>query len=77
MKQDGEQGMLARLGVRAEHESWMFMSGLLALCTLLVVAVIVLPLFGPRVAATTAVSLVLGIMVVCYFICVPRAPKPR
>lgn len=65
--------MLARLGLGPEHESWMMMSGLIALCVLLAVALIVLPLFGPRVAAITALAAVLGIFTICYIICVPRA----
>lgn len=77
MKPTGRAGVLARLGFRAEHETWMLMSALLALCALVVVAVLVLPLFGPRVAAMTAVSVVLGIVVVCHLICVPRVMTTR
>ncbi len=66
-------GLMARLRLRAEHETWMMMSALLALCALTVVAVLVLPFLGPRVAAGTAVVLVGGIILVCYLICVPRA----
>lgn len=60
----------SRLGLRSEHETWMMMSGLLALCTVLVVGALVLPIFGPRVAAISAVTLVLGIVVICYMVCV-------
>jgi len=67
------QRVLARLGLGLEHESWMMMSGLIALCVLLAVALVVLPLFGARVAVITAVTAVLGILVICYIICVPRA----
>ncbi len=55
-----------------DHENWMMMSGLIALCVLLAVAAVVLPLFGPRVASVTAVALVMGIVVICYLLCVPR-----
>jgi hypothetical protein len=55
----------------------MMMSGLIALCALVVVAVLVLPLFGPRIAAVTAVSLVVGIVIVCYLVCAPRALARR
>jgi membrane protein YdbS with pleckstrin-like domain len=61
--------------LRPEHESWMMMSALLALCALLAAAVVVLPLFGPSIATVTAVGVVLGIVVVCYLTCVPRAVK--
>ncbi|MDR7539809.1 MAG: hypothetical protein QN152_09830, partial [Armatimonadota bacterium] len=64
--------MLARLSLGPEHESWMMMSGLIALCVLLAVALVVLPLFGARVAVVTAVTAVLGILVMCYIICVSR-----
>jgi len=64
---------LGRLLLRAGHETWMLMSGLIALCALIVVAVIVLPVFGPRVAAVTAGVLVSAIVLVCYLICVPGA----
>lgn len=66
-------GLMARLRPRAEHETWMMMSGLIALCALIVVGVLILPIFGPRVAAITAVTLVSGIILVCYLICIPRA----
>ncbi len=58
-----------------DHENWMMMSGLIALCVLLAVAVVVMPLFGPRVAAVTAVALVTAISVVCYLLCVPRQSR--
>jgi hypothetical protein len=67
------EGVPARLGLGPEHESWMMMSGLVALCVLLAVALVVPPLFGARVAVITAVTAVLGILVICYIICVPRA----
>ena len=73
MSQDGRPGMLSRLGVGEEHENWMLLSGLIALCALLAVGVLVLPLFGPRVAAVTAVAMVLGIFAACYVICIPGA----
>ncbi|MDR7451325.1 MAG: hypothetical protein QN141_05280 [Armatimonadota bacterium] len=64
---------MARLRLRAEDETWMMMSGLIALCALTAVGVLILPIFGPRVAAVTAVVLVSAIVLVCYLICVPRA----
>ncbi len=71
---------MARLRLRAEHETWMMMSALIALCALIVVAVLILPIFGPRVATITAVALVSFIVLACYLICVPRAlarPAPH
>lgn len=68
----GVQGILARLGLRPEHESWMMLSGILALCALVAVAVFVAPLFGSRVATVTAIALVVGIVIACYIICVHR-----
>ena len=61
-----------RLRLRAEHETWMMMSGLVALCSLFIVGVLVLPVFGARVGAVAAVTVVAVIVFVCYFICVPR-----
>lgn len=58
---------------RPEHENWMLMSGLIAMCVLVAIAVVILPLFGPRVAGTSALLSVLAIAIVCYFVCVPRA----
>ncbi len=49
------------------------MSGIVALCALVVVGVLIIPLFGPRVAAMTAVIVVGAIVLFCYVICVPRA----
>ena len=49
------------------------MSGIIALCALVVVAVLVLPVFGPRVAAMTAVIGAVAIVLVCDLICIPRA----
>lgn len=69
----GVPALMARLRLRAEHETWMMMSGLIALCALIVVGGLVLPIFGPRVAAITAVAVVSIIVVICYFICIPRA----
>ncbi|MDR5694600.1 MAG: hypothetical protein QN198_01440 [Armatimonadota bacterium] len=66
------KSILARLGLRPEHESWMMLSGLLALCTLAAVAVFVAPLFGSRIATMTAIALVVGIVIACYIICVHR-----
>lgn len=65
-------GLMADLQRRAEHETWMMMSALLALCALIIVGVLVLPFFGTRVAAMTAVALVSIIVLVCYLICIPR-----
>jgi uncharacterized membrane protein YkgB len=62
-----------RLHLSPEHESWMLMSGIIGLCTLVVVAAVIMPLFGPRVAAVTAVVVVAGIVLGCFLICVPRA----
>ncbi|HEY6103932.1 MAG TPA: hypothetical protein VI007_11990 [bacterium] len=49
------------------------MSGIIALCALVAVAAVVLPLFGPRVAAFSAVVVVAGIVFACFLICVPSA----
>lgn len=65
------------LGLRAERESWMAMSLLVSLCALLGVGLLVLPLFGARVAALTAAALILGIFTACYVICIPRAFGPE
>ena len=73
MIERARQGLLARLGLGAEHENWMLLSGIVALCGLLAVGVLVLPFFGPRVAAVTAVAVVLGIFAACYVICIPGA----
>ena len=75
MSEDRAREMLRRLRHRAEHETWMMMSVALSLCTLLLIAVLVLPVFGPRVAALTAASVVLGIVAICYVVCVTRVPK--
>lgn len=72
MNEDRVQEMLRRLRYRAEHETWMMMSAALSLCTVLLIAVLVLPLFGPRVAALTAAVTVLGIVGLCYLACVTR-----
>lgn len=72
MRDYGTSGLMVRLWLRAEHETWMMMSGLIALCALIVVGVLVLPIFGARVAAVTAVVLVSAIVLVCYLICIPR-----
>ena len=73
MSEDRVDQILHNLRRQAEHNTWMMMSLMLALCAVLVVAVLVLPLFGLRVAAVTAVATVLGIVVVCYLVCVTRA----
>lgn len=65
--------LMVRLRWRNEHESWMMMSGFLALCALVVVAVLIPPIFGAQVAGLTAVVAVTGIVLVCYLVCVPRA----
>ncbi len=65
---------MARL--RPEHESWMMMSGFLALCALLAVGLFVRPAFGPQVAGITAVLLVLAIVLVCQMICVVSVVDP-
>lgn len=62
-----------RLRLGAEHETWMIMSGIIALCALIVVAMWIMPIFGPRVTAITAVIVVAGIVLACFLICVPRA----
>ncbi len=63
--------------MRPEHETWMMMSGLLALCALLAVGLLVLPAFGPQVAGITAVLVVLAIVLVCYLICVVSVVDSR
>ncbi len=68
-------GLLERIRLGAEHENWMMMSGLLALCALPVIGILVLPLFGARAAALTGLAVVLAIVGICYLICVPRALK--
>ena len=57
----------------AAHETWMFMSGIIALCGLVVVAAVILPVFGPRVAAVAGVAVVTAIVLLCYLVCIPRA----
>jgi hypothetical protein len=73
VREDRADEVLRNLRVRAEHDTWMMISLMLALCAVLVVAVLVLPLFGLRVAAVTAAATVLGIVVVCYLVCITRA----
>lgn len=73
MRDYGPSHLMMRLRLRAEHETWMMMSGLIALCALIVVGVLVLPIFGPRVAVVTAAVLVSVIVLACYLICIPRA----
>ncbi len=73
MTMRGTQRWLVRIGWGPEHEMWMMLSAVLALCVLVVVAALVLPLFGPRVAAISAVGAVGAILVICYLICVPQA----
>ena len=51
----------------------MMMSGIVALCALVAVALLILPVFGPRAAAVTAIIVVGAIVLFCYLICVPRA----
>jgi hypothetical protein len=72
--------VLRNLRLRAEHDTWMMMSLMLALCAVLVVAVFVLPRFGLRVATVTAVATILGIVMICYLVCVARTTarnRPR
>ena len=80
MREDRVDEILRNLRLRAEHDTWMMMSLMLALCAVLVVAVLVLPRFGLRVAAVTAVATILGIVMICYLACVRRATarkRPR
>ena len=80
VSEDRVDQILHNLRRQAEHNTWMMMSLMLALCAVLLVAVLVLPLFGLRVAVVTAVATVLGIVVVCYLVCVTRATgrkRPR
>src|SRR4030067_3019779 len=58
-----------------QHGSWMMMSPLLALCSLLLVGLAVLPLFGPTVAALAAAAMLLGIFTACYLICMTGAMR--
>ena len=46
----------------AAHETWMFMGGIIALCGLVVVAAVILPVFGPRVAAVAGVYLLVALL---------------
>lgn len=55
----------------------MLTSTAVSLCALMLIAALVLPLFGTRVAAVTAAITVLGIIVVCYLVCVTRVTESR
>ena len=72
MREDGVDDILRNLRLRIEHDSWMMMSVLLSLCAVVLVAVLVLPLFGLRVAALTMAATVLGVVIICYLVCVTR-----
>jgi hypothetical protein len=69
--------MLRQLRHQAEHETWIMMSAALSVCMLLLVAVLVVPVFGPRVAALTAALAVLSIFLLCYLVCVTRGTTRR
>ena len=69
--------MLRNLRLRAEHNVWMATSLMLALCAVVLVTVLVLPLLGPRVAAVTAVATALGIVIVCYIVSVTRVVERK
>ena len=80
MREHRVDEVLRNLRLRAEHDTWMMMSLMLALCAVLVVAVLVLPRFGLRVATVTAVATILGIVMICCLVCVTRATgrkRPR
>ena len=80
MREHRVDEVLRNLRLRAEHDTWMMMSLMLALCAVLVVAVFVLPRFGLRVATVTAVATILGIVMICCLVCVTRATgrkRPR
>lgn len=49
----------------------MWMSALLALCALILVGVLILPLFGSTAALIAGAALILAILAICYLICVP------
>ena len=66
---------MRRLRLTEQHGNWMMMSTLLALCSLLLVGLAVLPLFGPTVAALAAVAMLLGIFTACYLICMTGAMR--
>ena len=80
MREHRVDEVLRNLRLRAEHDTWMMMSLMLALCAVLVVAVFVLPRFGLRVATVTAVATILGIVMICCLVCVARTTarnRPR
>jgi hypothetical protein len=80
VREDRVDEILCNLRRRAEHDTWMMTSLMLALCAVLVVAVLVLPQFGLRVAAVTAMATILGIVMICYLACITRATahkRPR
>jgi hypothetical protein len=80
VREDRVDEILCNLRFRAEHDSWMMMSLMLALCAVLVVALLVLPRFGLPVTAFTAKATILGIVMICYLACVRRATarkRPR
>ena len=75
VSEDRLEEVRRQLQRRVEHGASMMMSAALSLCTLLFIAVLVLPVFGPRVAALTAAAVVLGIVATCYVVCVTRVTK--
>jgi hypothetical protein len=77
MEEGRPEEMLRRLRHQAEHETWMMISVALSLCMLLLVAVLVVPVFGSRGAALTGALAALGIFLLCYLACVTRVTTRR
>jgi hypothetical protein len=65
VREDRGNELLRNLRLQTERDVWMITSLVLSLCAIMVVAVLVPPLFGLRVAALTAVATVLGIVSIC------------
>ena len=47
------------------------------LCSLAAIGLVLTPLFGPRVAALTALGLLVALLVGCWAICIVRLPGQK
>jgi hypothetical protein len=47
------------------------------LCSLAVIGLVVTPVFGPRIAALTALGLLVAILIGCWAICIIRLPGQK
>lgn len=68
---------MKHLSQRVGLSETMALTLLVWLCSLVLVGLIVLPLFGLRVAGIVAVGLLAVLLVICWGICVYRLPNTR